>query len=104
VRFLWEPRGKWPDDVIISLCTDFDLVHAVDPFVRPSLTPGEVYWRLHGIKSHYAVYTDDQLRQLIDWLPDQGKPYVMFNNIPRVGDSKRFLELWSARGLQPVMP
>ena len=93
VRFLWEPRGKWPDEVVVSLCTDLNLVHAVDPFVRPSLTPGEIYWRLHGIKSHYAVYTDDQLQQLVKWLPGDGAPYVMFNNIPRVGDSRRFLEL-----------
>jgi uncharacterized protein YecE (DUF72 family) len=105
VRLLWEPRGNWPDDLIVSLCEDLQLVHTVDPFVRPSLTPKEIYWRLHGIKTHYAVYTDDQLRQLIDWLPDEGTPYVMFNNIPRVGDSKRFLELLNeerpmrARGL-----
>lgn len=96
VRFLWEPRGKWADEIIISLCTDLRLVHAVDPFVRPSLTPSEIYWRLHGIKSHYAVYTDGQLQQMIDWLPADGTPYVMFNNIPRVGDSSRFLELVSA--------
>lgn len=101
VRFLWEPRGKWPDEVVIDLCTNFSLVHAVDPFVTPSLTPKEIYWRLHGIKTHYAVYTDDQLRQLVDWLPDEGEPYVMFNNIPRVGDSNRFLEMLSgAHGLQ----
>ncbi len=91
VRFLWEPRGKWPEDIVVDLCTSFSLVHAVDPFVTPSLTPKEIYWRLHGIKSPYAVYTDDQLRQLVEWLPDGGESYVMFNNIPRVGDSQRFL-------------
>lgn len=94
VRLLWEPRGPWPDDVSRDLCTDLGLVHAVDPFVRPSLTPASVYWRLHGNGSHYASYTDAELRQLCDWLPGDGRDaYVMFNNIPRVRDSERFREL-----------
>ncbi len=95
VRLLWEPRGAWPDALIISLCRELDLVHAVDPFIRPSLTPELLYWRLHGNKSHYANYTDDELRQIIAWLPSDSSvdAYVMFNNIPRVVDVKRFREL-----------
>jgi uncharacterized protein YecE (DUF72 family) len=95
VRLLWEPRGPWPDALIIALCRELDLVHAVDPFIRPSLTPELLYWRLHGNRSHYANYTDDELRQIIEWLPreDAVDAYVMFNNIPRVVDVKRFREL-----------
>lgn len=96
VRYLWEPRGQWADDVVRGLCEDFGLVHAVDPFIRPSLTPELTYWRLHGNKSHYASYTDDELLQLHRWLPRCGECYVMFNNIPRVGDSKRFRALLAA--------
>lgn len=95
VRLLWEPRGAWSDELVKGLCDELDLVHAVDPFVRPSLTPQLLYWRLHGNKSHYANYTDDELRQIHAWYP--GDPnidtYVMFNNIPRVKDVKRFREL-----------
>ena len=95
VRLLWEPRGPWPDDLTLSLCRDLGLLHAVDPFVRPSLTPELLYWRLHGNRSHYARYDDDELRQIIAWLP--GDPavdaYVLFNNIPRVKDVRRFREL-----------
>ena len=90
VRFLWEPRGDWPDATVRELCGDLQLVHAVDPFVRPSLTPELLYWRLHGLKSHYASYTDEELAQLCGWL--RGDAYVMFNNIPRVGDAKRFAD------------
>jgi uncharacterized protein YecE (DUF72 family) len=90
-RLLWEPRGPWPDELISSLCRDLGLVHTVDPFIRPSLTPDSIYWRLHGNGSHYATYTDAELAQLRDWLPGKGEPYVMFNNIPRVGDAKRFV-------------
>jgi uncharacterized protein YecE (DUF72 family) len=96
IRYLWEPRGPWTDNVVRGLCEDLGLVHAVDPFIRPSLTPELTYWRLHGNKSHYASYTDDELLQLYRWLPGRGECYVMFNNIPRVGDSKRFRTLVAA--------
>jgi uncharacterized protein YecE (DUF72 family) len=95
VRLYWEPRGPWPDDVVLSVCRDLGLLHAVDPFVRPSLTPEVLYWRLHGNKSHYANYTDDELYQIYDWLPsDPGvEAYVLFNNVPRIKDVRRFREL-----------
>ena len=93
VRFLWEPRGKWPDDLVLSLCRELDLVHTVDPFIRPSLTPELTYWRLHGNGSHYATYSDDELRQLHAWIRPGAETYVMFNNIPRVKDVARFREL-----------
>ena len=93
IRYLWEPRGPWPDELIVSLCSDLGLTHAVDPFVRPSLTPDLTYWRLHGNGSHYASYTDAELDQLRRWLPTSGEAYVMFNNIPRPGDAKRFMAL-----------
>ena len=96
---LWEPRGAWPDDVIVELCRDLELVHAVDPFIRPSLTPVLLYWRLHGNKSHWARYSDEELEQIIAWIPSDPtvECYVMFNNVPRVPDVKRFEELLSLR-------
>ena len=100
VRLLWEPRGPWPDDLVQSLCRELGLLHAVDPFLRPSLTPELLYWRLHGNRSHYANYNDEELSQLIAWLPaDAGvETYMLFNNIPRVQDVKRFLELLRSNG------
>jgi uncharacterized protein YecE (DUF72 family) len=91
VRLLWEPRGPWPDELVEGLCRELDLLHAVDPFIRPSLTPELLYWRLHGNRSHSASYRDDELRQILDWLPPEPvDAYVLFNNIPRVQDIARF--------------
>lgn len=98
VRCVWEPRGAWPDDVVRGLCDDLQLSHAVDPFIRPSLTPDVIYWRLHGNGSHYASYTDAELRELYGWLPrDDRDAHVLFNNIPRVGDVERFRALTRRR-------
>jgi uncharacterized protein YecE (DUF72 family) len=98
VRFLWEPRGEaWSDDVVAALCRELDLIHAVDPFVRPSLTPAVTYWRLHGIGNHYHHYTDDELASLLARVDPAAETYVMFNNIPRPGNARRFMSMVNAR-------
>ena len=97
VRMLWEPRGAaWvaQRSLAIELCRELDLVHVIDPFVTPPATGASVYWRLHGPDgSARGSYDDIQLRRLHDMLlatrPD-GPAYVLFNNLPRVGDAKRF--------------
>jgi uncharacterized protein YecE (DUF72 family) len=89
VRFLWEPRGPWPDDLVRGLCADLGLTHVVDPFVRATVTAGLVYWRLHGLGNAYRAYADDELRRLAAMI-GEGETYVMFNEIPRVADSRRF--------------
>ena len=95
VRLLWEPRGPWPPDLVASLCAAHGLTHVVDPFTSRTVTvpagAGDLtYYRLHGITGSRHVYTDDELRQLRDMLPAAGRAYVMFNNIPRAGDARRF--------------
>jgi uncharacterized protein YecE (DUF72 family) len=92
VHYLWEPRGPWPDDLLIDVCRELDLVHTVDPFLRDSVTSDIEYWRLHGIGSHYRSYTDEELRSLASRIrQDARDTFVMFNNIPRVDDAKRFV-------------
>ena len=99
VRILWEPRGPWPADVVAALCRDLHLVHVVDPFVSTTVTPEQTYLRLHGISGARHVYTDAELERLADMLPvapDQ-PAYVLFNNLPRVEDARRFREILSRR-------
>lgn len=91
MRYLWEPRGPWPDALVADLCRELELVHVVDPFVRPTLTRGLTYYRLHGITGSRHVYTDAELDALWAMVPPDGTTYVMFNEMPRVDDSARFV-------------
>lgn len=94
LRFLWEPRGNsWQPDVIRQLCSELKLVHVVDPFVHTTVTPELIYFRLHGKGSHRHVYSDAELRELQAMVTNPATAYVMFNNIPRDGDSDRFMRL-----------
>jgi uncharacterized protein YecE (DUF72 family) len=101
-RLLWEPRGEWPSSVVSELCAELDLVHVVDPLQTATVTPEHTYYRLHGTTGLRHVYTDDELRRLRDLVIGRPSPYVMFNNLPRVGDAERFLFLLAAGGSAPA--
>lgn len=90
VRFLWEPRGPWPPDTVRGLCDELDLTHVVDPFLAKTVTSGLTYFRLHGTTGARHVYSDDELASLARMVPNDGATYVMFNNMPRIDDSRRF--------------
>ncbi|MDQ1709167.1 MAG: hypothetical protein QOG49_552 [Frankiaceae bacterium] len=92
LRLLWEPRGDWPDDLLAALCAELGLTHAADPFVRRSVTPELAYYRLHGITGSRHVYSDDELRTLRS-IVGAGPAYVMFNNLARPADARRFAAL-----------
>jgi uncharacterized protein YecE (DUF72 family) len=98
-RLLWEPRGTaWvrARQLALALCRDLDLVHVVDPFVTPPEGGHPVYWRLHGVSGPRHSYTDAELRDLkttLDGVRTDEPAYVMFNNLSRVGDAKRFSRL-----------
>ena len=96
VRLLWEPRGPWPPKLVESLCAAHELVHVVDPFVTSTVTQGVTYFRLHGVTGSRHVYTDEELARLKDMVPLTGETYVMFNNIPRAADARRFGEMLGA--------
>jgi uncharacterized protein YecE (DUF72 family) len=95
-RLLWEPRGEWPTELLGELCRDLDLVHVVDPMQTETVTPEQTYYRLHGTTGARHVHTDDELRRLRDLVIDRPSPYVLFNNLPRVGDAQRFRAMLSS--------
>ena len=98
-RLLWEPRGaRWIAEraLALSLCREFDLVHVVDPFVTAPDPEQPVYWRLHGPAGPRSSYSHAQLQQLwgmLDVVSNTTPRYVMFNNMPRIGDARRFTQL-----------
>jgi uncharacterized protein YecE (DUF72 family) len=98
IRLMWEPRGEWPEAKLRKLCGELGLVHVVDPFVNRTVTQEPTYYRLHGVTGSRHVYKDPELRKLLGALPEHGDCYVMFNNIPRVGDAKRFQQLLGGSG------
>jgi uncharacterized protein YecE (DUF72 family) len=101
VRLLWEPRGPWPPELVASLCAAHRLIHVVDPFVSTTVTSGVAYFRLHGVTGSRHVYSDGELSRLRDMVPATGETYVMFNNIPRAADARRFGEMLGT-GLAPA--
>lgn len=91
LNFAWEPRGKlWDDAVIKELCEALDLWHCVDPFVRPTVTPQNCYYRLHGVPRWRYTYEDDELMELVSLVPKDRLSYVFFNNITMKEDAVRF--------------
>lgn len=90
LNFCWEPRGDWPPDLVEELCEELDLWHTVDPFAQQTVTPDRCYFRLHGIGGYQYTYRDDELRDLLDLLPEDRPSYVFFNNMTMIPDAVRF--------------
>ena len=97
VALMLEPRGPaWTSAIGRALCDEIGAVHVVDPFVtRPVDRPEDPvrYFRLHGITGARHVYSDAELAELaqLATAPLSARTYVMFNNIPRVNDARRFM-------------
>ena len=96
-RLLWEPRGDWPTSLLEELCAELDLVHVVDPMQTETVTPERTYYRLHGTTGSRHVHTDEELRRLRDLVEGRPLPYVLFNNLPRIADARRFRNLLRGR-------
>jgi uncharacterized protein YecE (DUF72 family) len=97
LKLLWEPRGNWPEELVLSLCKELNLIHVVDPFLSRSVAGDFTYLRLHGGKDFRHIFSDAEL-QAVARLVSAGKPaYVMFNNIKMWDDARRFQLLMDNR-------
>ncbi len=65
-----------------------DADHA--PREEPDVSTDLIYYRLHGITGARHVYSEAELRRLASMLRSDVDAYIMFNNMPRVGDAERF--------------
>lgn len=90
---VWEPQGRWPEDLVVSLCKDLNLIHCTDPFVRAPCYGFPWYLRLHGRPKGEDAYTDEDLEDLKRLLADQDDAYVLFNNANMLADADRFRKL-----------
>jgi uncharacterized protein YecE (DUF72 family) len=97
--FAWEPRHvSWTRDLIVDLCQELDLVHAVDPFEQANVFGLPRYYRLHGKSlggyryDYDHPYSDSELEQLRQWCAEQSN-YCMFNNKQMAVDAGRFEQL-----------
>lgn len=90
---VFEPRGEdWTDGVVEDLADDLDIVHGVDPFLRPPATTGSRYYRLHGRPNYtYSyTYTSEDFDELEDHLPDDEAAWILFNNRTMADDARAF--------------
>ncbi len=97
-RLAWEPRGPWPPELVRDLCSQFGLIHCVDPFVNQSVHGDLLYWRLHGKGGFSYRYTDRDLRELRAMLaraPGAEPAYILFNNGPMLHDASLFQSMFS---------
>ncbi|MEW6686410.1 MAG: DUF72 domain-containing protein [Candidatus Edwardsbacteria bacterium] len=98
--FGWESRGKWKPEEVKEICTRFDLIDVVDPFVRDSVYGPIFYYRLHGGKGYRKKFSNEELNSLFE--KTKGKNgYVMFNNIAMFEDAQRFEKLMEIEKWQP---
>lgn len=95
--FAWEPRGKWDDATIRSICESHNLIHCVDPFVRSPVTGKINYFRLHGIGGYRYTYTNTDLERLNKLCSSDRRQYVLFNNHTMFEDAVRFKRLISTQ-------
>ena len=94
--FAWEPRGEWPEDLIVRLCEELDLIHCVDPFRTEPLFGNMDYLRLHGAPDYVYTFTDKELEILRKKIR-QKPTYAMFNNNTMKDDALRFMKLLQMR-------
>jgi len=91
---LWEPRGNWEEEILLSLLTELNLIHVVDPFKSKSLYGEIAYFRLHGRgKGYKYIYSDEELFDLKNMLIKGKTNYVMFNNTNMFEDALRFMDI-----------
>lgn len=93
LRFAWEPRGEWKDELITSLCRDLDLIHCVDPFQRLPRYGQPAYFRLHGIGGYRYLYTREDLARLREICWTREEVYCLFNNIQMWQSAQEFQEV-----------
>lgn len=88
--FTWEPRGRWKEKEVRSLCQELNLVHCVDPFKSKPTYGRTCYYRLYGIGGYKYKYTQNDLGVLKELAKKKIDSYFMFNNVYMFEDASEF--------------
>jgi uncharacterized protein YecE (DUF72 family) len=94
----WEPRGEWPASLILELCKELNLIHCVDPFLKPPVYGSPAYFRLHGGADYSYQFNDGDLAQLKSFCASFSEVYCLFNNVSMWEDANRYKSILAATG------
>jgi uncharacterized protein YecE (DUF72 family) len=92
-RMVWAPAAKWPEDLVIFLCRDLDLILACDPFLQRPLSDSLWYLRLQGKGNRSYKHTDRDLSELRRMVSTPEECYVLFDNEHMLADAGRFKKM-----------
>jgi uncharacterized protein YecE (DUF72 family) len=92
--FAWEPRGRWSEEQIESICKELDLIHTVDPFKSRPVYGKLRYYRLHGIGGYRYRYSEEDLKTLKSFIDEKIDTYVLFNNVYMYENALEFKKLF----------
>lgn len=92
-RMVWETHQPWPEDLVISLCRDLDLIYSFDPFTQTPLGGHPRYVKLRGRPGTGGGYPDEDLQELRRRAADLPESYILFSNEDMLTDAERFKKL-----------
>ena len=92
-RMVWEPGRNWPEDLVMSLCRDLELIHSADLHVRPPLTEPPWYLRLHGQGRSGERYTEKSLKDLLRIAKKLPEAYILFCHDEMLADAIRLKKM-----------
>ena len=98
---VWEPERLWRPEEAIRLATDLGLIPAVDPLARDPLEeqveplaydlPREAaYFRITGMGFSDRQIDTGDLEVLAEFLEDFERAWVVFANVAKFADARRF--------------
>ena len=106
---VWQPEGLWRPDEAIRAATDLDLLLACDPLARDPLEEqapvlanelprDAAYFRITGLGSSNSQLDTGDLEELTEFLAEFERAWVVFANVAKFADARRFARSIGASG------
>ena len=76
------------------------IIHCVDPFKNKNVPSFINYYRLHGLGKGYRwVYSEEELKNLLNFIDKNKNNYFMFNNTNMFEDAQKLLKILKDEGI-----